>query len=76
MFLGRNVTWSTTNADIITVEGVVTRPAWGEEDQAVVLTATIGDQERSFIVTVPSIKVKPALDRIADAKGSLLFWYW
>ena len=70
--LGRNVTWSTTNADIITVEGVVTRPAWGAEDQAVVLTATIGDQERSFIVTVPSIKVKPALDRIVDAKESLL----
>ena len=46
---GSNITWSTSNADIITNTGVITR---GEADQKVTLTATIGTTKKTFEITV------------------------
>ena len=53
---GAEITWKTSNPEIISEEGVVNRPEAGDEDAVVTLTATItkGDYslEKDFEVTV------------------------
>ena len=49
--LGFTVNWVSTS-DAITTAGVVTRPAYGEPNARVVLTASIGEFEREFIIDV------------------------
>jgi arabinan endo-1,5-alpha-L-arabinosidase len=54
---GTSITWSSSNENVVDVDGTVTRPNVGEGDQVVMLTATLelGSQStsRSFTVTVP-----------------------
>ena len=69
--LGFTVNWVSTSS-AITVSGVVTRPAYGEGNERVVLTASIGDEERDFIVDVIAIQDKPAADILNDASTALL----
>lgn len=69
--LGFTINWQSTS-DAITVAGVVTRPAYGEGNERVILTASIGGEERDFIVDVLAIQEKPAEDILADAQTSLL----
>jgi len=56
---GSNITWETSDADIITNDGKVTRPASGEDDATVTLTATIVNGEatltKTFEVTVKAM---------------------
>lgn len=70
--LGIQVTWTSTNPALISVTGEVTRPVWGQEDQAVVLTAKVGEEEKQFVVTVQAVAIKPASAKVADAKDLLL----
>lgn len=56
---GADITWVSSNPDVITADGVVTPPAKGEDDAEVTLTATVrfadGDPvTRDFLVTVPA----------------------
>src|SRR5690554_6035148 len=69
--LGFTINWQSTS-DAITVAGVVTRPAYGEGNERVILTASIGGEERDFIVDVLAIQEKPAEDILAEAQTSLL----
>ncbi len=69
--LGFTVNWvSTSNA--ITVAGVVTRPVYGAANERVILTASIGDVERDFIIDVIAIQEKPAEDVLSEALVALL----
>ena len=53
---GSDITWKSSNSDVISEEGKVTRPAAGEGDAEVTLTATITSgevsEEKEFKVTV------------------------
>ncbi|MFA7417278.1 MAG: InlB B-repeat-containing protein [Acholeplasma sp.] len=69
--LGFTVNWVSTS-EALTASGVVTRPAYGEGDERVVLTASIGDVERDFIIDVIAIQDKPAEDILDDAYTALL----
>jgi predicted extracellular nuclease len=66
------VTWTSGNEAVISAAGVVTRPAWGQTDSTAILTATIGEETRSFIVTVLAETVKPVSAKLADASDALL----
>jgi hypothetical protein len=66
------VTWTSGNTAVITAAGVVTRPAWGQTDSTVILTATIGEETRDFAVTVLAETVKPVSAKLADASDALL----
>ncbi len=65
---GAKVTWESSHPKIISTEGKVIRPAAGEKDQEVTLTATISKGEakatKSFIVTV-----------LAEVEGKLVAHY-
>lgn len=67
-----DVTWTTPNAAVINTAGKVVRPAWGQPDQTVILVASIGEETREFIITVPAITVKPASISVQEAKDALL----
>ena len=49
--LGQSVTWTTSDATVISTTGVLYPQ---RSDKEVVLTATIGDESRQFTVTVPA----------------------
>lgn len=70
--LGIPIVWSSPNPAVITAEGVVTRPAYGQNDSTVILTATILEEDFTFIVTVPAITVKPVSLILSEAYDSLL----
>lgn len=57
------INWSTSNAVILTIDGVITRPALGEADADVVLTATFikGAESvtKTYTVTVRAIQPAP-----------------
>ncbi|CAM5600320.1 family 43 glycosylhydrolase [Streptomyces aurantiogriseus] len=59
------VSWSSANPDVISADGVVHRPAHGDGDTTVKLTATVtkGDAEatREFTAQVPELPKKEAL---------------
>lgn len=50
--LGFAVAWSTTNAESLSTTGMVVRPAYGQTNSTVTLTATVLEEELTFIVTV------------------------
>ncbi len=60
---GAEITWASNNTAVITNDGKVTRPAYGEDDATVTLTATITRGESSvdkeFTVTVPAYEFVP-----------------
>ena len=75
---GSAITWETSDADVITNTGVVTRPQPGEADATATLTATIssGDVSRTkeFTVTViaqPTDEQRVSADATAINLGSL-----
>lgn len=70
--MGVTISWSSANEDVISTTGAVTRPAWGTSNSLVVLTATIGDAERSFPVNVLAETVKPVSAKLAEAAAVLL----
>lgn len=69
--LGFTVNWVSTSS-AITVAGVVTRPVYGSVNERVILTASIGDVERDFIVDVIAIQEKPADEVLSEALTALL----
>ena len=71
-FFGFDVTWSSANPAVISNTGVVTRPAYGQTDSTVVLTATILEEDVYIVVVVPAITVKPDSLIIQEAYDSLL----
>ncbi|MBU1092857.1 MAG: lamin tail domain-containing protein, partial [Firmicutes bacterium] len=66
------VSWESSNAALITTAGVVTRPAYGQVDSLVILTATIGTETKEFYVTVYAITEKPAELILSEASDALL----
>jgi Flp pilus assembly protein TadB len=62
---GAMVEWVSNNPDFITVEGLVTRPEYGEEAQEVTLKAIISigarQKEKEFIFTVSPITLEEKL---------------
>ena len=69
--LGFTVNWVSTST-AITVAGVVTRPEYGAVNERVILTASIGDVEKDFIIDVIAIQEKPADDVLSEALTALL----
>lgn len=65
---GAEIIWESSNPEIISTEGVVTRPSFGSEDAVVDLTATIkmGDAIETFTISVTVI---------AKAEGGLSAFY-
>ncbi|MCL2751454.1 MAG: bacterial Ig-like domain-containing protein [Firmicutes bacterium] len=49
---GLSVAWASSNTSVITNAGVVTRPASGQSNASVNMTATIGGESKVFAVTV------------------------
>ncbi len=67
---GRAITWASSNAAVLSAAGVCVRPAYGQSDSTVILTATIGSETRDFIIKVLAETVKPislVLDEAYDA---------
>lgn len=80
--LGADISWTTSNADIIKTSGVVNRPNAGQEDTTVTLTADItlnGEtQSKTFEVMVPAryqfnrvahYSFESSLEETLDIKG-------
>ncbi|MCD4827622.1 MAG: lamin tail domain-containing protein [Acholeplasmataceae bacterium] len=70
--LGLNVTWTTSNADYVAVDGTVVRPNFGIANQVVTLTATIGGEEKTFLIKVLAFTEKPVSQILDEAKTALL----
>lgn len=64
---GSTITWATSQTDVLSSEGKVTRPASGENDAFVTLTATLSyadfTQEKSFEICV---EAEPAFTDLQD----------
>ena len=69
---GFDITWSSANPAVISNTGVVVRPAYGQSDSTVVLTATVLEEEVYIVVIVSAITVKPDELIIQEAYDSLL----
>ncbi|MBQ6815078.1 MAG: glycoside hydrolase family 127 protein [Lachnospiraceae bacterium] len=73
---GSEITWSSTNEAALSNEGVVTRPALGEADAKVTLTATLkfGGEEKTktFELTVPAITDFTTLEDFSKADIELI----
>jgi len=71
-----SVAWASSDTAAIATDGTVTRPAAGQPDKAVTLTATItkgsASQTKSFDLTVKALQNADALD-VAVAKDALTF---
>ena len=67
---GSDITWKSSNPDVIAEDGKVTRPAAGEGDAEVTLTATITSgevsEEKEFKVTVKQQLTEEELDFIIN----------
>jgi GH43 family beta-xylosidase len=65
------ITWASSQPSVIGADGKVTRPAEGQADASVVLTATftLAGQSitRDYTVTVPALNPQRDLERTADA---------
>ncbi len=70
--LGLNVTWTTSNASYVAVDGTVVRPNFGIANQVVTLTATIGGEEKTFLIKVLAFTEKPVSQILDEAKTALL----
>ncbi|BCR36864.1 immunoglobulin-like domain-containing protein [Mariniplasma anaerobium] len=69
--LGLNITWTTSNATYVAINGSVTRPNFGIADQVVTLTATIGGEEATFLIKVLAFTEKPVSQILDEAKTAL-----
>ncbi|AUD63951.1 hypothetical protein BK010_10255 [Tenericutes bacterium MO-XQ] len=70
--MGLAITWQTSNANYVALDGSVTRPAFGVADQVVTLTATIDGEEAQFLVKVLAFTEKPVSQILDEAKVALL----
>ncbi|MDP2425202.1 MAG: lamin tail domain-containing protein [bacterium] len=70
--MGLDIVWSLPANGFLTNAGVVTRPAYGQPDSTLILTATIDEEIREFIVIVLAVTVKPVSLILSEAKDSLL----
>jgi predicted extracellular nuclease len=70
--MGLAITWQTSNASYVALDGSVTRPAFGVADQVVTLTATIDGEEAQFLVKVLAFTEKPVSQILDEAKVALL----
>jgi predicted extracellular nuclease len=70
--MGLDITWQTSNADFIALDGSVNRPYFGEADQVVTLTATIDGEEAQFLMKVLAFTTKPISQKLEEAKTALL----
>lgn len=70
--MGRAITWTSTKEEVVSTSGAVTRPAYGQQNAVVTLTATIGDEFKSFQVTVLAITVKPDSLKLQEAYDTLV----
>ncbi len=75
---GTTITWSSDNAAVIAINGVVSRPTYNDGEAATVtvtLTATIsknGDSEtKTFTLTVKKISTSATLSNLTVSKGIL-----
>lgn len=71
---GVTVSWASDKTAVITNDGLVTRPAIGESDETVILTATLckagaQDVTRTFVLTVKAYPTAEAV--LQKAKGAL-----
>ena len=70
------ITWESSNTDVIANDGTVTRPLFTEGDVNVTITAylTIGDETLTKIFSVKVLKIADIseAEQVAEAKGSLL----
>lgn len=71
---GVAISWESDKTDVITNDGFVTRPAIGESDETVILTATLckagaQDVTRTFVLTVKAYPTAKAV--LQKAKGAL-----
>ena len=66
------ITWTTTNPAVINTYGNVTRPAYGTSNETVIVTATIGEESKEFVVTVLAVTVKPVSLILEEARAGLL----
>lgn len=70
--LGLDITWTTSNATYVTIDGTVVRPNFGIADQVVTLTAATGGEEKTFLVKVLAFTEKPVSQILDEAKTALL----
>jgi len=70
--LGFDVTWTTSNEAVIALDGTVNRPYFGETDQVVTLTATIENEEMTYLVKVLAYTSKPTIQKLEEAYTALL----
>lgn len=70
-FKGQSVTWTSSNENVVTVTGKVTRPAVGQNSENVTLTAVIGTGSKTFNVTV--LPFANASEVVTLAKTRLTF---
>jgi len=72
---GSTISWSSSNSDIISSEGVVTAPTSTQGDQVVTLTATIikGSELDTQIFTVTVLSQKSDSESVLSAKNALTF---
>jgi predicted extracellular nuclease len=70
--MGLTITWQTSNANYVALDGSVTRPAFGVANQVVTLTATIEGEEAQFLVKVLAFTEKPVSQILDEAKVALL----
>lgn len=68
---GVNYTWSTSNSNVITVDGIVKRPPLGQSNATVTITAAGGGTTTEFIVTVKAFQ--SAEEVISKTKNELKF---
>jgi len=66
------ITWTTTNAAVINEFGNVTRPAYGASNETVIVTATIEEETKEFVITVLAVTVKPVSLILEEARAGLL----
>lgn len=70
--LGLAITWTTSNANYVALDGTVVRPNFGIADQVVTLTATIGGEEATFLIKVLAFAEKQVSQKLDEAKTALL----
>ena len=73
---GITITWSTSNASAVSVTGQVVRPAYGQPDANVTLTATFTkgsvSEQKTFAVTIPAWEMDDNASVQADLEAIVL----
>lgn len=74
---GNIITWSSSNPEVLSNEGIVTRPVYGEGDQTILLQAMITIGEETFVneymVVVPEAEYIKTYTVVTDVYDELLY---